>query len=61
MVVGELDVIRETLVDSHKIILSPMHVEFDLMKQFVNALNKEEGCFDYICWKYPVLGKTKGK
>ena len=43
MVVGEKNVITEVLVDSDKIILHLYHVKPALKKQFVKAVNKEEG------------------
>ena len=41
MVVGEKKVFVEVLVNSDKIILPPLHIKLDLMKQFVKAVNKE--------------------
>ena len=31
------------------------------MKQFLKGLNKENGCFTYICCKFPSITDTKLK
>ena len=36
-------------------ILPPLHIKLDSIKLFQKALNKEEGCFDCIYRKYPLL------
>ena len=52
---GQINIITGALVDQEKIILLPLHIKLDLMKQFVKALNKDGACFRYICKKFPSL------
>ena len=47
MLVEEKKVILEVLIDRGKIILPPLHTNLGLIKQFVKALKKEDGYFDY--------------
>ena len=47
--VGEEKIIRESLVKREKIMLPPLRIKLDLMKQFVKALDKNGGCFKYLC------------
>ena len=61
MTVGEKNVINEPLADREKIIFPPLHIKLGLMKQFVKALDKEGGCFQYICSAFPGLGYEKVK
>lgn len=61
MVVGEKNVIRESLVERNKIILPPLHIKLGLMKQFVKALNQDGQCFLYICQKMTALSIEKIK
>ena len=61
MVVGDKNVIAEPLVDRSKIIFPPLHIKLGLMKQFVKALDKEGGCFLYICDAFPGLSIEKKK
>jgi len=44
-VVGENNVINESLVDRDRVLLPPLHIKLGLMKQFVKALDKNADCF----------------
>ena len=61
MVVGGQNVINEPLVARDRIILPPLHIKVDLMKQFVKALNKDGSCIQYIAHKLPRLTMEKLK
>lgn len=61
LVVGEKNVIHEPLVNRDHIILPPLHIKLGLMKQFVQALNKDGACFSYICSAFPGLSNEKLK
>jgi hypothetical protein len=61
MVVGGHNVINEPLVARDRIILPPLHIKLGLMKQFVNALNKDGLCIEYIAHKLPGLTMEKLK
>jgi hypothetical protein len=61
MVVGGQNVINEHLVARDRIILPPLHIKLDLMKQFVKALNKDGSCIEYIAHKLPGLTMEKLK
>ena len=39
----------------------PLHIKLGLMKQFVKALNKNGGCFKYLCRFFPGLSLEKLK
>jgi len=45
LVVGENNAINEPLVDRDRILLPPLHMKLDLMKQFVKALDKNADGF----------------
>ena len=61
MVIGQDNIIKETLVERSKIIFPPLHIKLGLMKQFVKALDKEGKCFQYICTVFPRLSSDKSK
>ena len=42
-----------------RIILPPLHIKLGLMKQFVQALNKDGDCFNYIAKIFPGLSMEK--
>ena len=42
-------------------ILAPLHIKLGLTKQFVEALNKEGACFEYIQQKFPYMSVEKVK
>jgi hypothetical protein len=53
--------LRNSLVDPEKIILPPSHIKLGLKKQFVNALDGKEYCFNYLSNKFPALSQAKVK
>lgn len=53
IVVGTKNVIKESLVNCDRIILSPLHIILGLMKQFFKALNQDAACFSYTCTELP--------
>ena len=59
--VGEENIIRELLVERKKIMLPPLHIKLGLMKQFVKTLDKNGGCFKYLCRFFPGLSLEKLK
>ena len=42
-------------------ILPPLHIKLDLMKQIVKTLNEEGACFKYIQKKFPYMIAEKVK
>jgi hypothetical protein len=60
MVVGG-NVISEHLVARDRMILPPLHIKQDLMKQFVKSLNKDGSCIEYIAHKLPGITIDKLK
>ena len=61
MRVGEANVINEPLVSREKIIIPPLHIKLDLMKQFAKTLPVTEDGFNYICRAFSVLTIEKLK
>jgi len=61
LVVGQNNVINETLVDRDRILLPPLHIKLGTMKQFVKALDKNADCFRYICNRFPATSYEKVK
>ena len=61
MRVGEANVINEPLVFREKIIISPLHIKLDLMRQSVKILPVTSNCFNYICRAFPALTIKKLK
>ena len=57
--VGEKNVIAEQLVPRDRIAFPPRHIKLGLMKQFVEALDKDGDCFQYICKSFPSLSNEK--
>lgn len=53
--------INVSLVYDDHIILPPLHINLGLVEQFVNALDKGDPCFIYICSEFPSLNKEKLK
>ena len=58
---GSKNVLRDSLVDAKKVLLPPLHIKLGLMKQFVQALDKNGQCFKYLCEKFPALSDAKLK
>ena len=61
MAVGQKNIVEEPLVDREKILLPPLHIKVGLIKQYVKALDKDGGCFQHICNKFPGLSYQKAK
>ena len=59
--VGERNVINVPLVNRDRIILPPLHIKLGIMKQFVKALDKSGGCFNFLSHKFPGLSTEKLK
>ena len=59
--VCEENIITEPLVEREKITLPPLHIKLGLMKQFVKTLEKNGGCFKYLCRFFPGLSLEKLK
>ena len=57
---GMYNVIREPLISREKVLLPPLHIKLDLVKQFVKALDFEE-VFQEIRSMFPRLSKVKIK
>lgn len=50
------------LVDKNKVLLPHFfYIKLGIMKQFVNALDKNETCFRYLLQKFPFLFESKVK
>ena len=58
---GDKNIIYKPLVDAKKIILPPLHIKLEVMKQYVKALDHNRDCFRYIFQAFPGLGKEKKK
>jgi hypothetical protein len=58
---GNKNILRQSLVDGRKILLSPLHIKLGIMKQFVQVLPKTGSCFMYLCKKFPHLSGAKLK
>ena len=61
MVSGGCNIIKEPLVEINKTILPPLHVKLGLIKELVQALDKEGNCFKHICKAFPGLTNKKPK
>jgi len=59
--VNSMNVIREPLVNSNRVLLPPLHIKLGLMKQFVKALKKEGECYQYLQQQFPKLSEAKIK
>ena len=57
---GVRNVVHEPLVDAKNVLLPPLHIKLGIMKQFVKALDKDSGCLQYMCQKFPSI-KAKVK
>jgi hypothetical protein len=55
------NVINNPLVDRDRILFPPLHIKLGLIKQFTKALNKDGGCFRYLCQAFPGLTIEKLK
>ena len=57
----ERNVINDLLVDRDRILFTPLHIKFVLIKQFTKALGKDGDCFTYLCQAFPGLTMEKLK
>ena len=55
------NIIAEQLIPCDKKIFPPVHIKVGLMKQFINALDKEHDCFQYHCKSFQSLSSEKLK
>ena len=51
----------DALIDSQKILLSPLHIKLGIMKQFVKALDRTNPCFQYIHQQFPLVSEAKAR
>ena len=58
---GSRNVINDPLVHPSKVLLPLLHIKLGLMKQFVQALDKEEYCFQYIMSQFFQFSDAKLK
>jgi hypothetical protein len=56
---GSKNVSNVCPVDREKILLPPLHIKLEMMKQSVNALDRNSPCFQYICTKFSSLSRAK--
>ena len=61
MTVNKTNIINEPLDPRDKIIIPPLHIKLELMKQFVKALAVDGCCFNYICNFFPGMSNEKLK
>ena len=61
MAVGGYNIINEPPAERKKIILSTLHITLGLIKQLVEAHNKDGNCFQHICTTFPGLSNEKLK
>ena len=59
--VGEKNIQRPALVETHKILLPPLHIKLGLMKNFVKAMDRATPAFRYLHEKFPGLSEAKIK
>ena len=53
------NIVNNPLVDRHKILFPLLHIKLGLIKQFMKALEKDGGCFSYLCHVFPGLSIKK--
>ena len=56
---GDENVIVNHPVPTDKLTVPFLHVKLGLMKQFVEALDKEGKCFEYLCNTFPGISIDK--
>ena len=61
LIPASLNVPAPPLMERSKIEFPPLHIKLGIMKQFLNALEKDDDCFRYICIKFPGLSIEKLK
>jgi hypothetical protein len=58
---GLKNVIHKPLIKPSEVLPSPLHINLELMKNFVKALNVKDPAFTYLCGKFPRLSLEKVK
>ena len=58
---GEKNIVNNPLVDWKNIILSPLHIKLELMKQFVKALDRSGDCLDTFAQPFLALAMRRKK
>ena len=59
--VGIINVVNVSLVIRELIIFQSLHIQFDIMKQFVKTLDKSGECFNIFSCKFLKLSSEKMK
>lgn len=59
--IGAENIIHEQLVTRGKIVFRTLHIKFGLVKQYINALDKEKDCFRCLCSSLAGLTEKKLK
>ena len=54
-----MNIINDQLVPSNKVLLPPLHIKLELMKQFVKSLDNESSALQYLQAKFPKLTSEK--
>lgn len=60
-IIGDLNVIHESLVPKDKVILPPLHIKLGVVKNFIKSLNTEGYAFKRIQTIFPRLSAAKLK
>ena len=55
------NIINNPLVDRDRILFPPLHIKHGFIKQFTKALDKDGGCFTYLCHAFSGLTIEKLK
>lgn len=57
---GSMNILQESLIPSHKVILPPLHIKLGLFKQLIKAMRvSESDAFMYIFEKFPNISEMK--
>ncbi|XP_054088788.1 uncharacterized protein LOC128922428 [Zeugodacus cucurbitae] len=60
-IIGDLNVIHESLVPKDKVILPPLHIKLGVVKNFIKSLNTQRYAFKRIQTIFPRLSAAKLK
>lgn len=60
-IIGDLNVIHESLVPKDKVILPPLHIKLGVVKNFIKSLNTQGNAFKRIQTIFPRLSAAKLK
>ena len=58
---GLFNVLKQVLVDSNKVLLPPLHIKLELVKQFVKALDFGGEALQEICLMFPKHLRQRSK